>query len=237
MTGVVHKSTKIKIHYRCRRSGNIPATSESRKRRSKKKGYIGTKCRARHELIAEADGSFLAVFRGFHNHDCQTQHLLHVNPIQSCFGLRDQIDRKLHSGATRPGDILDSVRQDAREKLEQLNHRGCFQTHEDARSAYMVVALTADMVKNRRRQLGLVDPHITSKDDATSVLNLVNIWKQDKGASSPVVYYKRRGIANSDTSEQKDSLFTKNDFLLVGVWEEISGRSLVHGRRYLGSLR
>lgn len=90
-----------------------------------------------------------------------------------------------------------------------------FQTHEQARAFYMTVAVTVDMIRNRRRQLGLVDPHITNKDDATSVANIVSTSKREKGEKSPFVYYKAKGEQNTDTRENKGSLFTKEDFLLV----------------------
>ena len=177
-----------------------------------KKGYIGVQCRARFCVTEDRDGSFLTIFRGYHNHDCQKDYLLHISPIHTCKWLQEQVDRKLHSGLTNAGDILASLQQTGCDE-KYVDRK--FETHEQARAYYMTSALDSQMIRNRRLQLGLVDPHITNKDDATSVANLVTTWKRKKGDASPVRYYKARGHVNDDTSEEEKSPFTKNDFLLV----------------------
>lgn len=208
----VQGNKRSKRHYRCRRYRKSARENPGRKREQKSKGCIGVQCRARYELIPEPDGSLLAIFRGYHNHDCQKGYLSHVKPVHVCQWLREQVDRKLHAGVTKSTSIMTSIQQDGRDN--EISD-GVFRTHEEARAFYMAQALTADMISNRRVQLGLVNPYITNKDDAASVRNLVETWKRDKGDDSPVVYYKVRGQANSDTSEEEKSLFKEEDFLLV----------------------
>ena len=198
-------------HYRFQRSRKSrPQTGVTKQR--VRKGCINTQCRARYELIIESDATLTAIFRGYHNHDCQKGYLNHIQPVKSSDWLREQVDRKLHAGVTNSGSIKTSILEDCRDN--ELKD-GKFRTEDEARSFYMATALTNQMIINRRRQLGLVDPFRMHQDDATSVRNMVETFKREKGDESPVVYYKARGESNKDTSEEKDSDFKQEDFLLV----------------------
>ena len=199
-------------HYRCRRyrkpSPRLPGVT----RREPDKGRIGVQCRARFQLTEEPDGSLLTIFRGYHNHGCQRDYLRLVKPVHACQWLREEIDRKLHAGVTKSSTIHDEIKRLGKEK--QISD-GVFRTHEEARAFYMATALTTVQITNRRIQLGLKDPHITDKDDAESVRIRVETLRREQGDASPVMYYKARGQSNSDTSEEEDSDFNQEDFLLV----------------------
>ncbi len=56
--------------------------------------------------------------------------------------------------------------------------------------------------------------NIPTRDDSTAVDMLVKKWNQS-GDKSIIQYYKRVGERNEDTSQDKDSDFKSEDFLLV----------------------
>lgn len=157
-----HRSSETNgiAHYRCRRQRGMRTKnrtsyvndSQRRRQHDNKVEYIGCECSARYRLQVMPDGSVVVKFFGYHNHDVQKQYAVRfLNPIVSCFRIREIVDSKLLAGVQKIHSILTGVlsemfkyRQKKTESDEQV-----------LRCYHMAFALTKQQIRNRRDQLGL----------------------------------------------------------------------------------
>ena len=147
-------------HYRCRRQRgkrtkskrSYVASSKRVRQPDQKVEYIGCDCPARYRLQVMADGSVSVKFYGHHNHDVQKQYAVRfLNPITSCFRIREIVDSKLLAGVQKLHGILTGV-------LSEMFKCRETQTKSDEevlRCYHMAFALTKRQIRNRRDQLGL----------------------------------------------------------------------------------
>ena len=147
-------------HYRCRRQRgkrtkskrSYVASSKRVRQPDQKQEYIGCDCPARYRLQVMADGSVSVKFYGHHNHDVQKQYAVRfLNPITSCFRIREIVDSKLLAGVQKLHGILTGV-------LSEMFKCRETQTKSDEevlRCYHMAFALTKRQIRNRRDQLGL----------------------------------------------------------------------------------
>ena len=145
-----------------------------------------------------------------------------VNPIHVSHEIRRVVDQKLLSGITQSGNITAAVKT-------ELDIRSNPKTFDNYRLWKLSLALESVMVRNRAAALGLSDSSgfVIHPDDATSVDQLVQRWRDDPNFDSPVKYYKAAGVVNGDTSEHirtgcKEPDFGQADFLLVWQTHEQS---------------
>ena len=176
----------------------------------KRKPLIGCMCPARHIVLVKPDGSVSVTFQGHHNHDVQEEYaVFYVNPVKVCQEIRDLVDHKLLAGMTKTNKIKDDINKSLSDRVDH-------ETLEDERIFQMTKWLEPQMIANRRNELHLSNEYITDPDDATSVCNLVEMWKRkDNDAANPVRYFKPQGVEDTYTCEKENSEYCKKDFLLV----------------------
>ena len=91
-------------------------------------------------------------FFGHHNHDTQKEYSVRfLNPILTCFRIREIVDSKLFAGVERIHRILTSVLSE----MFKYQKSNATIDGEILRCYYMAFALTKQQIRNRRDQLGL----------------------------------------------------------------------------------
>lgn len=147
-------------HYRCRRQRGMRTKNRStyvdnskrRRERDKKVEYIGCDCPARYKMQVMQDGSVNVKFYGHHNHDVQKQYAVRfLNPIATCFRIREIVDSKLLAGVDKLHNILTGVLAEMFKYRQKKNKSD----EEVLRCYHMAFALTRPQIRNRRDQLGL----------------------------------------------------------------------------------
>ncbi len=146
--------------FRCRRQRGLRTksrrvyvvTDKCLRGRDNKIEYIGCECPARYGMRVLPDGTVNVKFYGYHNHDVQKEYAVRfLNPIQTCFRIREIVDSKLLAGVERTHSILTSVLS------EMFKYRQSTSTpdSEVLRCYHMAFALMRQQIRNRRDQLGL----------------------------------------------------------------------------------
>ena len=147
-------------HYRCRRQRGMRtkskrsnvASSVRVRQPDKKVEYIGCDCPARYRLQVMEDGSVSVNFFGHHNHDVQKQYAVRfLNPITTCFRIREIVDSKLLAGVQKLHSILTGVLSE----MFKYRQKRTKSDEEVLRCYHMAFALTRKQIQNRRDQLGL----------------------------------------------------------------------------------
>ena len=160
LTKSCKKSKVVSTLFRCRRQRGFRTknrcayvASDKRQRNADSLvEYIGCECPARYTMRVFPEGSVEVTFCGFHNHDTQKEYAVRfVNPILTCFRIREIVDSKLLAGVERVHMILTSVLSE----MFKYRQSGDTQDPEILRCYHMSFALTHKQIRNRREQLGL----------------------------------------------------------------------------------
>jgi hypothetical protein len=87
------------------------------------KKYVGCGCRARYSVKIMEDHSVEVTFRGYHNHDVQSEYgQLYLNPIHASRAIRELVDSKLFAGLK-----VQQIKKDLRKSyLQQRRGKSAF---------------------------------------------------------------------------------------------------------------
>ena len=195
---------------RCRNKRGFVG-SACRQREKRAAGYVGCNCVCKMTVyLGVKEGSFRVTFRGTHNHDVQADMLNFLNPILVCRTIREMVDAKLFAGVTKGFRIKHEITN------ELLQERNEHKTYFQLRNFNMVIALTAQHIRNRMKQLCMDPDMLAHMNDATAVVELLATWARELGKDSPMRYFKQVGAKNDDTDDTNPkSDFKPDDFLLV----------------------
>ena len=147
-------------NYRCRRQRGrrtkkrgASVENDSRRRKPDQKvKLIGCDCPARYKSQVMPDGSVKVKFFGYHNHDVQKEYAVRfLNPILTCFRIREIVDSKLLAGVIKLHSIFTGVLSE----MFKYRQNKSKSDPEILRCYHMAFALTKQQIRNRRDQLGL----------------------------------------------------------------------------------